>query len=398
MIRINLFNSVKEPTVKDTILLPTWLHRIQIGDPLIEEVRHALTKYPDKKRYNEMKATLPCVNYSFRFNGYRNSQSIIESTGLMAFDIDGDTTLPNSPFVYVSYCSPSNTGRLVLVRVNNLNLYNFRYNYQLVSEEIGVNPDWNAAKVTQPFVLSFDPSIYIEDNSKVWETKEPKKTHVITEKKERVIGNGVGPSKKRFSNLNEIISNIDFDGELVYDKKKLVGVASIFIPRNGIPEGYRNRILLGIGYQFRALNPDCTRYDVLNLLGDTNTKHCKPKISQKELRKIVESIMKTKREDLVLTLNETKRFFFNPDYDLTTKEKQSVVMTALNKDKGRKSVESIEAAIQDWDFVSQGKITQKNLAVVTGKNIKTIKKYYPIFKQEIKRLNKEFAENKRPPP
>lgn len=69
--------------------------------------------------------------------------------------------------------------------------------------------------------------------------------------------------------------------------------------------------------------------------------------------------MKTESDDLKLTLNERKRFVFNPDYDLTRKERQSLVMTAINKDKARKSFEEIRAALDEWEFLKHGKITQK---------------------------------------
>lgn len=401
MIYINLFNSVKEPTVKATIPITTCFEIVKNGGEkkhLIEEAQFALLMEKDRDRYDDIKVTLPCVNYSFLFDGYRKGKNIINPTGLIALDIDGNTTLPKSNYICASYHSLSKTGRLILIKTNNLNASNYKYNYQLLAEEIGVNPDFNAGKITQPFVLSYDSSIYINDTSKVWIAKEPKKTHFIPEKKERVIGNGLGSSKKRFSNIDDFISSVDFDGEALYDNKEMFGVASIFVPRNGIPEGLRNRSLIGIGYQFRALNPTVTFYDVYNILEDVNKKHCQPRVYNVELRKIVESIMKTKREDLVLTPNEIKRFLFNPDYDLTTKEKQSLVMTTLNRGKSEKSKKDIEETIKAWDFVTNGKITQKKLAKISKKNIKTVKKYYPIFKQEIKRLNKEFAENKRPPP
>ncbi len=401
MIYINYFGSVKEPTVNATISIAQCFDLVKGGGEhksLIEEAQYALLMDMDKDKYDGIKVTLPCVNYSFLYNGYRKSSNIIKPTGLLALDVDGNTTLPDNNFIYASYHSLSTTGRLILIKVENLNPSNFNYNYQLVSDKLGVHADLNAAKVTQPFVLTYDSSIYINNNSEVWIAKEQEKTHFIPEKKERVIGNGLGSSKKRFSNIDELISQIDFDGEPLYDNKEKFGVASIFIPRNGIPEGFRNRYLIGIGYQFRALNPDATYYDVINLIGNINKKHTKPPVSKRELKKLVDSIMNTKQEDLELTTNETKRFLFNPDYDLTTKEKQSLVMTALNKDKGLKSLETIEAVVKDWDFIAEGKITQKRISKITGKNIKTVKKYYPIFKEDIKRLNKEFAENRRPPP
>ncbi|WP_139839244.1 hypothetical protein [Christiangramia flava] len=365
---------------------------------LIEEAQRALILNFDKDKYDSIKVTLPCVTYSFLFNGYRNSKSIIKPTGIIAIDMDGDTKCPDEDILYASYKTLSNKGRHCLVKVEGLTQNNFRYNYELISEKLGINADLNAAKVTQPFIIPFDSSIYINNDSEIWKANEIKKTHIIPEKKEKVIGNGVGQSeKKRFTNLNDIIAHIDFDGEAIYDNGEKFGVASIFIPRHGIREGYRNTILIAIGYQFRALNPTSSYYDIYNLLQDINKKHSKPPVTKKELKKLVNSIMKTESDDLKLTLNERKRFVFNPDYDLTRKERQSLVMTAINKDKARKSFEEIRAALDEWEFLKHGKITQKKLAMVAGKNIKTIKKYYSKFKDKIKSLNKSYKEKTKPP-
>lgn len=401
MLYINFFSSVTEPTVKSTISISTCFDMVRSGGEnksLIEEARYALLIDRNKDKYDGIKVKLPCVNYSFMFDGYRNGQNIIKPTGLIALDIDGNITLPDNDYNFASYRSLSTTGRLLLIKIENLTPSVYKYNYQLISEELGLTTDTNAAKATQPFVLPLDSSIYINDSSKTWIAQEPKKTHFITEKKERVIGNGLGSSDKRFSNIKDLISAVKFEGA-IHDLHKKIYVASFLIPRNGIAEGFRNRCLLGLGYQFRALNPDNTSYyDVHNLIWDINRKHCKPPISKKEFLKIVESIMKTKREDLQLNYNESKRFLFNPDYDLTTKEKQSLVMIALNKEKVIKSFKDIETAVNNWDFIANGKITQKKITEITGKNIKTIKKYYPKFKSKIKQLNKEYSDNIRPPP
>jgi hypothetical protein len=80
MIHINLFNSVTEPTVKSTIPITACFDMVRSGGEkktLIEEAQYALLMDMNKDKYDGIKVNLPCVNYSFMFNGYRNGQNKI---------------------------------------------------------------------------------------------------------------------------------------------------------------------------------------------------------------------------------------------------------------------------------------------------------------------------------
>lgn len=105
--------------------------------------------------------------------------------------------------------------------------------------------------------------------------------------------------------------------------------------------------------------------------------------------------MKIPEENLVLDLNDTKRFFFNPDYDLTTKEKRSLVMTSLNKSRASESKKVILSTVMNWDFKTKGKITQKKLAEASGLNIKTIKKHFKPLKELVSNLNNTFKSDQK---
>lgn len=53
----------------------------------------------------------------------------------------------------------------------------------------------------------------------------------------------------------------------------------------------------------------------------------------------------------------------------------------------------IKKAIDGWDVEKQGKVTQKKLAEVSGKNIKTINKYYRLFKEIINGINERYRDS-----
>jgi hypothetical protein len=73
------------------------------------------------------------------------------------------------------------------------------------------------------------------------------------------------------------------------------------------------------------------------------------------------------------------------------------VIKIINQDRIGKSKLKIEKAIEDWDFITDNIITQKGLASKAKMNIKTIKKYYSLYKSEIQSLNKEYRTNNNSP-
>ncbi|TBW28265.1 hypothetical protein [Gramella sp. KN1008] len=394
---VNLFASVKKPQVVETVSILKVLKRIETGGddlPNITKAQNALLIDNNKEVYSNEKLNITCTCFGFLYDGYKSTPNVKAPTGLIAVEVDNELPMIESDMIFAAYHSLSTKGMHYLIRVNGLNVKNYSLNYQLIANEIGINADINAAKATQPFILPYDKDIYYNPDSRIIDAFNPVKTpHYIPEKKERVIGTElVDFSKKRFNNLDDYTSSIDFDGEAIFDFKEKFQFASIYVP-NEIPEGKRNSIISGIGYQFRCLNKVCSLMDIENILGSINKKFVKPRLSTKEIKSISKSIFKIPKKDLVPILNDSKRFVFNPDYDLTVKEKRSLVMTALNKEKALKTKEIIAECINTWDFLRNGKITQKKLAKVSGKNIKTIQNYYSEFRCLIKSLN----EKNRPP-
>ena len=144
-------------------------------------------------------------------------------------------------------------------------------------------------------------------------------------------------------------------------------------------------MLSSIAYQFRAFNPSVEKAHLFRYVNQINRDKCYEPLPANEINSMVNSIMKI--EDILPVENAQRRFVFNPDYELTIKEKRQEVMKVLNSDRVKKSKIKIELAIEGWDFNSGGKITQKGLAVKIPMNIKTVKKYYPEYKSDIQIMN-----------
>ena len=192
-----------------------------------------------------------------------------------------------------------------------------------------------------------------------------------------------------------MIENVEFNGNVIHDFKTKMEYSVTMIPFKGIPEGKRNTILIAIAYQIKALNKGITYDTLFSLIRSINADHCSIPLSLTEVNSIVSYAIN--QEDPEPIKNAERRFVFNSDYDLTTKEKRQGVIKIINQDRIGKSKLKIEKAIEDWDFITDNIITQKGLASKAKMNIKTIKKYYSLYKSEIQSLNKEYRTNNNSP-
>lgn len=397
---INYFKCVTSSSnVLGSISIQKYLNTIRYGDynqHLIEEARDFY--YKNELRYSNIKRNLlPCYTLNFTFDSYRRNANLIDSTGYIYIDIDDSTNIDfNNPLIYATWISLSGYGRGALVKVDNLTKYNYKTNYNLISNELGVKPDNGARKLSQLNVLSYDPDIFLNPNSEVWYAKDltsykNKKAHYS----ENNINNNTIPNvmylfdnEIRYDNLKELIENVEFNGEVIYDFRTKVNYSKTHVPFRSIKVGYRNNTLTGIAYQHRALNPYIERERLFRFLNRINHTKCFEPLPVKDIDAIVESVMAL--EDIQPLENATRRFVFNSDYDLTLREKRQQVMKILNSERVAKSKMKIENVILEWDFDSDGKITIKSLSIATGMHRNTIKKYYPFYKSEIQMLNKKY--------
>jgi len=403
---INYYKSVTSSSkVLGQLSAQEFLKKIKEGDENIENIELAREYYFDDavKYVNIKKNLLPCFSLNFTFDNIRRNCNIIGSTGCIYIDIDDSIDIDlSNPLIYSTWISLSGFGRGTLVKVENLTRENFSINYELISKELGVESDNGAKKISQVNVLSYDPNIYINNSSDVWIAKDlsltdKEKTHYsIKIKTTNTIATVMGSNMPllRFDNLDELIENVEFNGDVIHDYRTKITYSKVMIPFNGIPIGKRNSTITAITYQQRALNPLIEKSFLFRIINKINRKSCEVPLPVNEIDSIVKHVMNI--ENIVPIENANRRFVFNKDYGLTSTEKRQEVMKILNSDRTSKSIKNIENAINEWDFNIDGKITQKALSLKIPMNIKTVKKYYPEFKSEIQQLNNEFdSKNKK---
>lgn len=396
---MNSFKCVTSSSnVLGTLTNQEFLDKIKYGDENLDNINLARENYfVDEVKYVHIKKNLlPCYALNFTFDQFRRNNNIINSTGCIYIDIDGSTDIDlTNPLIYSTWISLSGNGRGALVKVDNLTQENFSINYQLISKELGVESDAGAKKKTQVNVLSYDPNIHINDDSNIWIAKDSpikktKKTHCsINTSNKPTIATVMGPSEPlRFDNLHELIENVEFNGNVLHDYNTKVKYCKVIVPFNGIPTGRRNSTLTAIAYQQRALNPLIEKSFLFRIINKHNNNKCEEPLPIDEINSIVRYVMDI--IGIAPVENSDRRFVFNPDYELTVKERRQQIMKVLNTDRINKSKKRFESGVLDWDFNIEGKITQKGLAQKISMNIKTVKKYYPLYKSEIQQLNNKY--------
>jgi hypothetical protein len=177
--QVTIFKNIKEtetPFFKDVAYI---LKRIKEGKSkiLIKEIR----KEKDKTKRNELKKNLPAICFSGQFNK-RSDSSLQEHSGIICLDFDGyDKTKDllqnkeqfiNNKFVFSVFVSPSGNGLKVLVRIPPEPENHTKYFNSLKSEFNSEYFDTTSKNLSRVCYESYDPLIYFNPNSLLWDTIE----------------------------------------------------------------------------------------------------------------------------------------------------------------------------------------------------------------------------------
>lgn len=355
---------------------------------LINELRSNERK---SEKYNSIKEELPCFSAAFKFNGYINKGNATIPTGYIYIDIDDEDNIDlNHPSV-AFYCkSVSGKGYSVLVGVIGVTKDTIKQVTLSVAKELDLKLDLDAVSTDRLTVISYDINAYYnpEHTYFLYENGILKNPHYNTIHN-IYISNEYNGGKIRKNNLDEIIAKTDFNGELKIDYgKNGLQYTELITPFKDVEEGHRNSTMNTICYLIKGLNPNIDKPVIKSYLESINISKFKPALSDKEINSIIDSIFRI--EKIELKPNRYRRFLYNPDYNLSTSEKRRENLISIRNDRVEKTLTDLELFIENWDYKLNGKITQKSLSNVSGKNIKTIEKYYNKFKDKIKDKNLEF--------
>ena len=178
-LNVTIFKNIKETSTPFYREVSVVLDRIKNGAS--KELVKSIRLEKDKSERNEIKKNLPAICFSGIFTK-RNDNSITTHSGLICLDFDGYSKkkellqekekLSKDKFVYSVFISPSGNGLKVLVKVpqdvdNHVNYFN--------SLEKHFNSEYfdkTCKNLSRVCYESYDPLVFINDNSSVWDKIE----------------------------------------------------------------------------------------------------------------------------------------------------------------------------------------------------------------------------------
>ena len=176
---VTIFKNIREtetPFFKDVTYI---LNRIKDGKSkeLVKNIRGE----KNKNIRNELKKELPAVCFSGQFNK-RADSSIVDHSGLICLDFDGydkqkdlledKENFQNNKFVFSVFVSPSGNGLKVLVKIPSEPENHTKYFNALKKEFDSQYFDSTSKNISRVCYESYDPLLYVNETSSVWETIE----------------------------------------------------------------------------------------------------------------------------------------------------------------------------------------------------------------------------------
>ena len=184
---VTIFQSIKDTSAPFHRGVMGILIRIKEGTSkdLVKRIRSE----KNKTERNELKKQLPAICFSGTFNK-RNDNALLEHSGLICLDFDGyekqkvlledKDMLTKNKFVFSAFVSPSGNGLKVLVKIpadaeNHQNYFNSLEKYFN-----SVYFDKTSKNISRVCYESYDPLIYINENSSIWDKIEEPEYQEVT--------------------------------------------------------------------------------------------------------------------------------------------------------------------------------------------------------------------------
>ena len=392
---INHFKNCKSPSIIGKITVEDVLHKIKYGDENLLNIKKARNYGKGHAEYNEIKMKkLSTFRFNFLYEDYAKDKNVIGATGLIYIDVDDNIEIPHSEYIYAKWRSLSDTGYGILVKVDNLTLDNFKDVYASIGITLGIKVDDGASKAIQQNVLSYDPSLYCNTDSRVYECNRKKKAspNSIKKKEECIVVNEATAHqsniKERIDNSYEYFIGENSDKEFLYFEEK-EAICQPYMPWKGIEEGNRNNFLFRLLSQFALLNPTFSR-NYLLYKSDYLNKKIYPNLTKSEINSIVNSVLKKREEGTIkLHFNKERLILFNPNIKLTKHQKSQIIGFVMGEKRSEKTQQAIYEILENWDFEELGQISQKSAISISKFSRSTVQRNWFRFKDYVEYLNNE---------
>jgi len=176
---ITIFKDIKNTDQPFYREVEITLERIEKGNSA--EIVKTIRAESDKEKRNELKKLLPAICFSGKFIK-RNDKSLVEHSGLICLDFDGYKTskelleekerLAKNKFIFSVFVSPSGKGLKALVKIPPIVENHIRYFNSLQKYLDSPYFDTTSKNVSRVCYESYDPLIYVNQHSSLWEKIE----------------------------------------------------------------------------------------------------------------------------------------------------------------------------------------------------------------------------------
>ena len=172
-------------------MVTVFAHVLDVENPFYKEINDVLNSFKDgsnkdkielirsveyKGDRNKLKSKLKSICFSGEFS-YRAAKNIINHSGFACLDFDDIGTfedaecfrnsLQDNEYIYSAFISPSGNGVKALVKVPK-DIQNYKKYYEALCETFDSNLDAKTKDISRVCFESYDPDLYINENSKEW--------------------------------------------------------------------------------------------------------------------------------------------------------------------------------------------------------------------------------------
>lgn len=189
---VTIFKNIKDvdaPFYREVSLI---LQRIKDG--ATKELVKKIRSEKNKSDRNILKKQLPAICFSGTFTK-REDTSLVQHSGLICLDFDGYSkqkellqdkeNLCRDKYVYSVFISPSGDGLKVLVKIPENPDSHIAYFNSLEKHFNSPRFDKTSKNISRVCYESYDPLIYINENSSIWDTIDDSKYNEVVKYKDK---------------------------------------------------------------------------------------------------------------------------------------------------------------------------------------------------------------------
>ena len=329
----------------------------RIKDGNSKELIECIQKESEKSKQTILKEQLPVIRFAGQFNK-NNDDSLIKASGLIILDFDNydkesdmlkmRKKLQKNKYTFALFTSPRGNGLKLLVKIPEANQYTYKRYFEALAEYYNDDHfDMKCSNISRACFESYDPNIYVNKESKLWESMSD----------EKELDHREGSPVLKLENESEIV-------------KRLM---KWFTSKYSVSEGSRNNDVFILSSALSDYG--VSEYEAVRICGQYEQND----FSKSEIERTVNSAYKKGKANFGMKYfedNDTIDYIKNSIKSGKSLNDIKKKLPSVNEDTYDKIKES--STINDfWDITPNGKISIRNIGYKHWLENNGFYKYYP---------------------